>query len=55
MSDTQTDRKLKFLYLFKVAGGPDTPVKDALKLSLIALSAVALGILSLSAFVQISR
>jgi hypothetical protein len=40
---------------FAIVGNVETPIKDAIKISLITLAAVSLTILSLSVFVEISK
>jgi len=46
---------LQHLLIFKISGTAETPIKDAIKLSLITLTAFSLTILSVCAFVEVSR
>ncbi len=55
MRADNTDHHPKHLSLFKIEGRAETPIKDAIKLSLISLAVSFLMILSLFAFAEVWR
>ena len=55
MMDSGNHANPKHLPIFNVEWSPETPIKDAIKFSLISLAAVSLTVLSLCAFLEVSR
>ncbi len=47
------DINRKHLSIFKIGWDPETPIKDAIKFSLISLAAISITALSLYAFLEV--